>query len=135
LMVVGVFMLRATQGESRLTSLRIANLTLILSALMVVLIMAMAQPLRHPDDPFNIHLVLIFESASIVLAFIVALYALWSYNWDDRLAAVALITLSLAIHMISALFYTRTVVASHYDAASVVNLGWLLAFATHQLAA
>lgn len=134
LMIAGLFVLRATQEERRLTWLRVANLGLLLCSLAAVLITAFAQPLAH-RDPFETALIVIGENASIALAFIIGVYFLWSYRWGSRLLAYGLITLSLGAHMITGLLYTRELIASNYGATSFFNVGWLVAFALHQWAA
>ncbi|HEY0939591.1 MAG TPA: ATP-binding protein [Steroidobacter sp.] len=135
LMIAGLFVLRATQGERRLTCLRAANLALLLCSLASVLITSFAQPIGEIRRPFDAAAILVTENASIALAFIIAVYFLWSYRWGDRLLPYGLITLSLGVHMITGLLYTRELIAAEYGATSFFNAGWLLAFALHQWAA
>jgi PAS domain S-box-containing protein len=135
LMIAGLFVLRATQEPGRMSWLRVANLGLLLCALASVLITSFAQPVGTAWPPEDSAFIVIGENASIALAFIIAVYFLWSYRWGDRLLPYALITLSLGGHMITGLMYTRELIAAEYGATSFFNAGWLVAFALHQWAA
>ena len=135
LMIVGLFVLRATQQERGLTWLRTANLGLILCSLALVLITTFMQPFSQTQRPLNVSLIVVGENASITVAFIVALYFLWSYRWGNRLLAYSLVTLSLGMQMICGLLYTRMLIADEYNAFSIFNVGWTVAFGLHQLAA
>jgi PAS domain S-box-containing protein len=135
LMIVGLLVLYSTQPDRRLTWLRIANLTLILFGLLIVLIAMLTQPFLRSTRPAAESLVVVAEGALIAGAFIVALYVLWSYRWGNRLTPIALMTAALAVHMMTSLFYTRELVTAEYGAMSFINLGWLLAFALQQWAA
>jgi PAS domain S-box-containing protein len=135
LMIVGLFVLRATQEEHRMTWLRVANLGLILCSLAAVLVTTFARPFIETQRSLDYSLVVVGENSLIAIAFIVALYFLWSYRWGDRLLSYGLITLSLGAHMITGLLYTREIIEAEYGALSFFNVGWLVAFALHQWAA
>lgn len=135
LMIVGLFVLRATQQERRLTWLRAANLGLILCSLAIVLVTTFMQPFAEVRRPFHSALVVVAENASVTVAFIVATYFLWSYQWDKRLLSYTFITLSLGMQMLCGLMYTRELIIDHYGATSFFNVGWTVAFGLHQLAA
>lgn len=132
LMLVGLFVLRATQQERRMTWLRVSNLGLILCSLAAILITTLARPFEMMPGSLGSALIVVIENGSIAVAFIVAVYFLWSYRWDDRLLAYGLVTLSLGVHMITGMLYTRALIADSYDTASFFNVGWMLAFALHQ---
>lgn len=135
LMLVGLFLLRAPQEERRLTWLRLINLGLVLCSLAIVLLNAFTGPFGEPERSIPSSLVVVSEKASITLAFIVAIYCLWSYRWGERLLSYTLITLSLGVHMVSGLLYARELIIDDYGATSLFNVGWTLAFALHQWAA
>lgn len=132
LMLVGLFVLRATQQERRLTWLRVANLGLLLCSLISILITTLARPLAEMPGSIGGALVVVVENVTIAVAFIVAVYFLWSYRWGDRLLAYGLVTLSLGVQMITGMLYTRELIAENYDSMSLFNVGWVLAFALHQ---
>lgn len=132
LMLVGLFVLRATQEERRMTWLRVANLGLILCSLAAVLITTMAGPVEQMPGPIGDALIVVVENATIAIAFIVAVYFLWSYRWGDRLLAYGLVTLSLGTQMITGILYTRELIGESYDTTKLFNIGWVLAFALHQ---
>lgn len=129
LLIVALAVLRTTQRERRLTWLRVANLGLILCGLALVLIVMLTQPIGRAQLSLTTELVLMAESTTIAIAFIVALYVLWSYRWAERFEAIALISISLAIHMLTALIYTREFVSGEYSAVSGLHIGWLAGFA------
>lgn len=135
LMIVGLFLLRATQQERGMTWLRTANLGLILCSLALVLITTFMRPFSETQLPIDVSLIVVGENASITVAFIVATYFLWSYRWGNRLLAYSLLTLSLATQMICGLWYTRELIADEYGAFSILNVGWTIAFGLQQLAA
>lgn len=135
IMIAGLFVLRATQGERRLTWLRVANLGLLLCGLASVLITTFSQPIGEIRQPFDAALIVAGENATVALAFIIAVYFLWSYRWGKRLLAYGLITLSLGAHMITGMLYTRGLIVADYGATSFLNAGWLVAFALQQWAA
>lgn len=135
LMIVGLFVLRLTQQEHRFTWLRMANLGLILCSLAVILVTTFTQPFAETQRPFAVSLLALAENASIMVAFIVAIYFLWSYRWGDRLLSYTLITLCLGVQMITGLLYRRELMSDDYSATSFFNVGWVLAFALLQWAA
>ncbi len=135
LMLLGLFVLRATQQERRLIWLRVANFGLILCSLTSVLITTLARPFEKMPGELADALVVVVENGTITVAFLVAVYFLWSYRWGHRLQAYSLLTLSLGAHMITGLLYTRALIGDSYQTASLFNGGWLLAFALHQWAA
>jgi PAS domain S-box-containing protein len=132
LMVVGLFVLRATQEERRMTWLRVANLGLILCSLTSVLITTLARPFEKMPGSLGDALIVVVENGTIAIAFIVAVYFLWSYRWGDRLLAYGLVTLSLGVQMVTGMLYTRALIGDSYQTASFFNAGWMLAFALHQ---
>lgn len=132
LMIMGLFALRATQGERRMTWLRVANLGLILCTLAAVLITAFTEPLMQTQRVAWASLVVFAENVFISLAFIIGVYFLWSYHWGDRLLSYGLVTLSLGVQMIAGLLYARGLIIDGYGATSMFNVGWPLAFALHQ---
>lgn len=134
LMIVGLLVLRSTQMERKLTWQRLANLGLILCGLAAVLIAMLMHPFSRAELPLSSSIILMIEGASIAVAFIVALYVLWSYHWGDRFEPIALITISLALQMVAALFYTRELMSESYGVQSVLNVVWLCAFAIQQWA-
>ncbi|WP_198683247.1 sensor histidine kinase [Peristeroidobacter agariperforans] len=131
-MLVGLFALRATQEERRMTWLRVANLGLILCSLAAVLVTTLAGPFEQMPGPIGDALIVVIENATIAIAFIVAVYFLWSYRWGDRLLAYGLVTLSLGAHMVTGILYTRELIGESYDTTKLFNVGWVLAFALHQ---
>jgi len=135
LMIGGLFLLRATQQERRLTWLRAANLGLILCSLALVLITVLTQPFAETRRPPLVSLIVVGENASITVAFIVAMYFLWSYRWGNRLLPYSLVTLSLGSQMICGLLYTRELIVDNYGPFSLFNIGWTIAFGLQQLAA
>jgi PAS domain S-box-containing protein len=132
LMIVGLFALRATQEERRMTWLHVANLGLILCSLAAVLITTFADPLMAAPRLAWDSLVVVAENVFNSLAFIIGVYFLWSYRWGDRLLSYSLVTMSLGVQMIVGLLYTRELIIDVYEPTSVINLGWPLAFALHQ---
>lgn len=132
LMLIGLFVLRATQEERRMTWLRVANLGLILCSLAALLITTLARPFELMPGPIGDALIAVIENAMVAIAFIVAVYFLWSYRWGDRLLAYGLVTLSLGTHMITGMLYTRELIGDVYDTTKFFNIGWVLAFALHQ---
>src|SRR5690606_30541530 len=68
LMVVGLFVLRATQNERRLTWLRVANLGLLLCSLASVLITSFSQPIGEIRNPFDAALIVVSENATVAVA-------------------------------------------------------------------
>jgi PAS domain S-box-containing protein len=132
LMLVGLFVLRATQQERRMTWLRVANLGLILCGLAAVLITTLARPFEKMPGSLSSALIVVSENGTIAVAFVLAVYFLWSYRWGNRLLAYGLVTLSLGVQMLTGMLYTRALIGDSYDTASLFNGGWLLAFALHQ---
>ncbi|GFE79897.1 hypothetical protein GCM10011487_18970 [Steroidobacter agaridevorans] len=132
MMLVGLFVLRATQEERRMTWLRVANLGLILCSLASVLVTTLARPLEEMPRSLQSVVIVAVENGTIAIAFIVAVYFLWSYRWGDRLLAYGLVTLSLGVQTITGMLYTRELIGDSYATTSLFNVGWMLAFALHQ---
>ena len=80
-MAAGLLLLRATQRERHMSWVRVANLGLILCSLAVVLTNTLMQPFQETARPFGTSIIVLGESATITIAFILAVYFLWSYEW------------------------------------------------------
>ncbi len=135
LMIAGLFVLRTTQPERPLRWLRVANLSLILCSFAAVLVIVFTQPFLAPKHTLAVTLIVVSENATVTIAFVLALYLLWSYRWGHRLTSVTLLTLSIGAQMVSGVLYTRELIIAAYGATSFFNIGWIIAFALHQWAA
>jgi hypothetical protein len=135
LMIAGLFVLRTTQPERPLRWLRVANLSLILCSFAAVLVIVFTQPFGAPKHSLPVTLIVVSENATVAIAFVLALYLLWSYRWGHRLKSVTLLMLSLGVQMASGVLYTRELIIAAYAATSFFNIGWVIAFALHQAAA
>src|SRR5690349_18998251 len=96
LMIVGLFVLRTSQRERRMSWLRLSNLGLILCSLAIVMITTLSVPFDEARGSAS-SIIIVGETGAIIIAFVVAMYCLWSYEWATRLPAFSLLTLSLAV--------------------------------------
>jgi PAS domain S-box-containing protein len=128
LFAAGFYVLRNVQPARRWTPQRIANLTLILCSLAVVINTMVLDPvMRTQRSPYFVTVALV-ESLSITATFIIGTYFLWSYRWGGETRAMLLMIVGFGIHAFCGLIYTHELLIDQFVATDFVNIGWIIAF-------
>jgi PAS domain S-box-containing protein len=135
LFIGGLYVLSATQTARKLNPQRAANLGLIICMLMVVLIAMVLEPALRTPAPDYVVAVSVFEALAFTAAFVVAVYFLWSYNWDTDLLPFILLASALFAHAIGGLLHANTLIADRFDSSRLLNIAWIAAFGLQHWAA
>ena len=131
----GLLFFRAAQAARRVAPQRIANLGLILCSLAVVFNRMIVEPLsRTQASPYFIGAALL-GVLGIATCFVVAIYSLWSYRWQEDLRPMLLTVLSVTVHTVCGFIYAHQLLLSEYGARELTNMGWMLAFGFQHWAA
>lgn len=135
LFAAGLLYLRAAQPARRVAPQRLANLGLILCSLTVVLSRMVIEPLSRTQASVLFVSLALVENLSVAMAFVLAIYSLWSYRWREDLRPMLLIVLGLAVHALSALTYANHLLLDYYGARDLMNIGWIVTFGFQHWAA
>jgi signal transduction histidine kinase len=71
----------------------------------------------------------------VSLAFLVALYSLWSYRWETGWLSMLLVVMATAVYFVGNVVYSRGVISATYKSDDLVNLSWLVLFGLIAIAA
>lgn len=135
LFIAGLYYLSATQSARKLNPQRAANLGLIVCMLMVVLIAMVLEPALRTPAPDFVVAISVFEALAVTAAFVVAIYFLWSYNWDTDLLPLILLAAALFVHAIAGLLHANTLIADRFDSSRLLDVAWIAAFGLQHWAA
>jgi PAS domain S-box-containing protein len=130
----GLLYYRSAQPARRLVPQRLANLALILCSLAVVLNSLVVEPLAETRRPPTFVVAAVAESLCFAATFLLAIYSMWSYRWQQDLRPMLLIVASLTVHGLCILTYTYRLLLGH-PPTGALNVGWIVAFALQHWAA
>ncbi len=132
--MAALFALREPDAVRSLTARNIGNLGLIVCSLAVAIVTATFEPIAQTGHSSFYMAVALTEALSIILAFILSVYFLWSHRWGLETAPLILVALSYALHAAVALLYVHALVVSDFNASHYVNLVGILSFGVMHLA-
>jgi PAS domain S-box-containing protein len=125
--IVALFALREPRSARRLTALELGNLGLIVCSLTVALVTALLEPLAASPHSRTYIVVASSEALSIILAFLLSVYFLWSRRWSGRTAPLVLIVMSYAVHGAVSLLYVQSLIESDFGPSHYLNITWIAA--------
>jgi len=126
--VMAMFALRDPRQSRRLTTRSSGNLGLIMCSFAAVFVTAVLEPALHSTASQQFITVALIESIVTSLAFICAVYFLWSYRWGSLGVPLVLIVCAIAVHASASIVYIHTLIVGEYGAAEYLNAMWIGAF-------
>lgn len=125
--IAALFALRDPQPALRMTARNIANFGLIICSLAVAMVTALYEPVAATDHSIAYLTIAFIESMSIISAFVLSVYFLWSHRWGAHTNVLMLVVLSYAVHGSISLFYVHSLIVSSFGASHYLNVGWIMA--------
>lgn len=132
--IAALFALREPSAARPLTGRNIGNLALIVCSLAVAIVTATFEPIAMSGHSIVYIAVALLEGFSIILAFILSVYFLWSHRWGLETAPLILVALSYALHATAALLFVHELIVNDFGASDYLNILWILSFAVIHLA-
>jgi PAS domain S-box-containing protein len=126
--IFALFALREPHVARRLTGRNFGNLGLIVCSLAVALVTALLEPIASSPHSMRYIGIALSEALSIILAFLVSVYFLWSYRWSGRTAPLVLIVMSYAVHSVVMLLYAQSLIEGDFGPSHYLNVVWIAAF-------
>jgi signal transduction histidine kinase len=113
----------------------LGNLGLVSCSLITVVVLALLGPALQSALPIQHLLIGLAHTTFVSLAFLVALYSLWSYRWETGWLSMLLIVAATAVYFVGNVIYSRGVISATYKSDDLVNLSWLILFGLIAVAA
>lgn len=127
--IAALFALREPLVTRRLTTRNFGNFGLIVCSIAVALVTGLLEPIAASLHSRNYILVALAEALSIILAFLLSIYFLWSHRWSGRTTPLVLIVTSYAVHSGAALLYIQALIERQFSASHHLNVLWVAAMA------
>jgi PAS domain S-box-containing protein len=125
--VAALFAFREPQTSQRMTARNIGNLCLIICSLAVAIVSALLEPMAATNHSLGYLSIALAESMSIIVAFVLSAYFLWSHRWGAHTMVLTLIVLSYAVHGATSLLYIHSLIVSEFGASHHLNIAWIAA--------
>lgn len=125
--IAALFALRDPQPALRMTTRNMGNFGLIICSLAVAMLTALYEPIAATEHSLAYLTIALIEASSIIAAFVVSVYFLWSHRWGIHTNVLTLIVLSYAVHGSVSLFYVHSLIVSSFGASHYLNASWILA--------
>lgn len=127
-MLLGLRQLPQLRQPDRSGGRPVGNIALVTLCLAVILILGMVGPALRADlAPLYLWGGLV-HTLVVTGAFLVALHALWSVQWQGRWPAMLMLVLANGLYALSNIIYTHALLDGSYLSTDLVNIGWLAMF-------
>jgi signal transduction histidine kinase len=133
-LIAGIVRLRSRDSEP-FTFQHLGNLGLMSCCLLTIVVLGMLGPAMVVHFPIEHLLIGLVHTTFVSLAFLVALYSLWSYRWETGWIAMVLLVVAMGVYFVANFVYSRHVVTATYKSDDLVNLSWLILFGLIAIAA
>jgi len=118
-----------------LTFQHLGNLGLVSCCLLTIVVLGMLAPALAVHFPIQRMLIGLVHTTFVSLAFMVALYSLWSFRWESGWITMVLLVVAMGIYFVANFVYSRGLINATYKADDLVNLSWLVLFGLIAIAA
>jgi signal transduction histidine kinase len=133
-LIAGIVRLHA-RDAGPFTFQHLGNLGLVSCCLLTVIVLGMLGPAMAVHFPIQRMLVGLVHTTFVSLAFLVALYSLWSFRWETGWITMVLLVVATGIYFVANFVYSRGLINATYRADDLVNLSWLILFGLIAIAA
>jgi signal transduction histidine kinase len=132
---VGLLYYRTRAPTAHYNMIQISNLGIIISTIVVLCFIVLSPALKNSEQPFGTELFALSHAMLSVACFVFALYCYWFYVWQENRRGFWLLLAALAIFGATDTLYAFQLLGESFDAASYLNVYWILGFVLHYLAA
>lgn len=135
LFLLGLIYYRRPVPSRHYTMIQLSNLGLIISTIIVLCYILLAQAIQQSENSFAYELYAISHSIATIVCFVFGVYCYWFYIWHSNQWTFQLLLISLALFAITDTLYGFELLGQSFDVSSYLNVFWLLAFAFQYWAA
>jgi signal transduction histidine kinase len=128
-LIAGLLTLPRPAGARGFTPRHAGNLGLMVCTLLIVLIIAVTEPITQSTSTLLSITPTLLQLAMYASACIVALYLLWGYRWQTAYWPLAWIVLGMSIHTATFVADVHSRIAGTYSTSAWFNATWICSFA------
>ena len=127
-MIAGILQLPEARRGTPLTPKHAGNVALVVCCLAAAAVLGLLEPLLQSNA--SVAYMVIGGMHSLLLAgtFLVALFALWTYQWSRAWTSMLLIVIATGVYSISNLMYSYALLTNTYVVSDVINGSWCAVF-------
>ncbi len=113
------------------------NVALVVCCLVAAAVLGLLEPLVQSKASFAYMAVGAMHSLLLAGTFLVALFALWTYQWSRAWTSMLLIVIATGVYSVSNLIYAYSLLTNTYVVSDIINGSWcavfgLIAWAAHE---
>ena len=129
LFTAGLINYRTQMPTRQYTMIQVANLGLIVCTIVVLCFIILSEALQQSDHPLDYEVYALSHAILNFVCFVFGLYCYWFYVWRKNRRSFRLMLLALFIFAFTDTLYGFQLLGQSFDAASQLNIYWLIAFA------
>ena len=133
--ILGLMHYRTQMPTRQYNMIQIANLGLIISTIIVLCFILLSQALTQSENPLEYELYALSHSVLTIVCFVFGVYGYWFYIWRENRHSFRLMLAAVLVFAITDTLYAFQLLGQSFDAASYLNVYWLVAFALQYWAA
>lgn len=126
--IAGILNLPEARRGTPLTLKHAGNVALVVCCLAATVVLGLLEPLLNSNASFAYIAVGSLHSVLLAGTFLVALFALWTYQWSRTWTSMLLIVIATGVYSISNLIYSYSLLTSTYVVKDVINGSWCAVF-------
>jgi signal transduction histidine kinase len=132
---IGLLYYRTKAPTAHYNMIQISNLGIIVSTIVVLCFIILSPAIKNSDQPFGYELFALSHAMLSIACFVFALYCYWFHVWQENRRSFWLLLAALVILAATDTLYAFQLLGESFDAASYLNIYWVLGFVLHYLAA
>ena len=131
----GLLYYRTKAPTAHYNMIQISNLGIIISTIVVLCFIILSPALKNSDQSIGYEMFALSHAMLSAACFVFALYCYWFYVWRENRRSFRLFLIALVLLGATDTLYAFQLLGEAFDAASYLNVYWILAFILHYLAA
>ncbi|HVF16903.1 MAG TPA: ATP-binding protein, partial [Steroidobacteraceae bacterium] len=135
--IAGILQLPEARRSAPLTLKHAGNVALVVCCLAAAAVLGLLEPLLRSEASLAYMAIGAMHSLLLAGTFLVALFALWTYQWSRTWTSMLLIVMATGVYSVSNLIYSYSLLTNTYVVSDVINGSWcavfgLIAWAAHE---
>jgi signal transduction histidine kinase len=127
-MIAGILYLPEARRGMPLTIKHAGNVALVVCCLGASGVLGLLEPVLQSNASFAYMAIGSLHSVLLAGTFLVALFALWTYQWSRAWTSMLLIVIATGVYSISNLIYSHALLTQTYVVGDVINGSWCAVF-------
>jgi signal transduction histidine kinase len=127
-MIAGILQLPEARRSAPLTLKHAGNVALVVCCLAAAAVLGLLEPLLRSQASLAFMAIGAIHSILLACTFLVALFALWTYQWSRAWTSMLLIVIATGVYSVSNLIYSYSLLTNTYVVSDVINGSWCVVF-------